>query len=156
MPKKYVSQFSEDITSPSFKSTYIVEKDIVEYQVKSKAVDVGDDDVVVVDDLVAVAKYNRDEYINSFRDDVGIHNILAKIARTGDMSLLNQHIGLNGENDLTGAPEDYMDAVKAVNDAKAAYDSLPDGLKALGVEKLVSMNAEEINAFLNAQQGGNE
>ena len=66
--------------------------DIVEYGIKQvvKKVGDGEEDYVIEDKVVEVSRVNRQSYIAKDAPDVGVMNILAKVARSGDLSLLNQ------------------------------------------------------------------
>ena len=78
-----------------------------------------------------------DEYIASFESDVGIQNILRKVAMTGDRSYLNQTAreamcpdgGKEPIQDYTNVPSSKAEAFAIVQAGVAAYDSLPEDIK---------------------------
>ena len=105
-----------------------------------------DDDSVfdVVEEIEITDIVDRQDYINQYQDEVGILNILKKVARTGDMSLLNQCKTGQGV-DLTDMPEDFLQAKALYDEALAAYDQLPDKIKAgMTAEEFVNVTAEKL------------
>lgn len=100
-------------------------------------------DFIVVD----VGKEDRQAFIDSFKDDAGVYNILKKYAITGDVSLLNQREGFYG--DISGLPVDELNPAARIAEAEKSVDALS---KALGVElssdKLASMSSDELNALI--------
>lgn len=69
------------------------EEEIIElerYDVLVKSNPDDETDFVTQEKVRVKSSVNRTDYINSFRDDVGIENILKKVALSGDVSLLNQ------------------------------------------------------------------
>lgn len=71
----------------------LAEPDIVEYERYDELVKSNPDDpadFISVEKVREKSRTNRQEYIQSFADDVGIKNILRKLALSGDTSLLNQ------------------------------------------------------------------
>lgn len=77
------------------------------------------------------------EFIHSFSDDIGIQNILQKVAMTGDKSYLNQtgrtplnkDGGLEPVQDFSNVPMSKTDAFNAVAEGVRAYDALPAEVK---------------------------
>lgn len=103
---------------------------------------VVDIDGVARDVITFVPTKERDvpikEYIESFADDVGIQNILKKVAMTGDKSYLNQTGRSSLETDennrepvqdYTDAPMSKTDAFNAVAAGVRAYDALPEEIR---------------------------
>lgn len=107
---------------------------IVEHLIVKKGVPIGDDgEVSVVEEYIESRKYNRQEFINSFRDQVGIVNLLKKC----NAGLLNP--GVLAANfdpdetkvfDISNVPEDIGDALALVDNAHKLYAQLPADLKA--------------------------
>lgn len=99
-------------------------------------------------DLVETDKVNLQEYIDSFKDETGVYNILKKYSKTGDASLLNQREGFYG--DISGLPVDQLNPQKMAKAAKASAESLS---KKLGVEitteQLASMSSNELNDLIS-------
>lgn len=106
--------------------------DIVEHLIVKKGVPIGDDgEVTVIEEYVETRRYNRQKYINSFRDDVGIVNMLKKV----NAGLLNPGVlaasfsqDENLINDISAVPSDVGDAMSLVDNARAVYASLPADL----------------------------
>lgn len=100
-------------------------------------------DFVVVD----AGKEDRQAYIDSFKDDAGVYNVLKKYAITGDVSLLNQREGFYG--DISGLPVDELNPAARVAEAEKSVDALS---KVLGVEltsdQLAKMSVDELNALI--------
>lgn len=107
--------------------------DIVEQLIIKKAVPIGEDgEVTVVEDVIESKRYNRQEFINSFRDDVGVINILKKV----NAGLLNPAtLACSFDTDLpirdvSDIPTDISDAMNLVDQAHKLYAILPAELKA--------------------------
>lgn len=134
MEKKLESSFGPLIDAPVATVTdFSKDKDIVEYketQVIEKTGE-GPHDFIVKNVVEEVSRINRQEYLNSFSDDVGIKNILKKVNLTGDVTLLNQRgVGLNKEFvDTTSFPTNTTDAFNYIEKGHDAFDKLPDQVK---------------------------
>lgn len=123
--------------------------------------DVYDFDVVDIVEITDVVK--RQDYIAQYADDVGILNILKKVAKTGDTGLLNQCQPATGV-DLTNMPDNWLDAAALKEKAMASYNKLPEELrKDISVEDFMALSmdavGEKIDAYvasLNKDKGGNE
>ena len=57
-------------------------------------------------------EFDIQDYIQSFYEDCDLYHLLAKVARTGDMSLLNQKQGVYA--DISNMPDNIHDAQAAV------------------------------------------
>ena len=93
--------------------------------------------------VVETGRVLRDEYIQSFAEDVGLENILRQVAMTGDVSLLNKtqrdaaeidYVDENGKSfekiqDISNVPQGYDAANAFVEQSKALYKSLPEDMK---------------------------
>lgn len=103
--------------------------DIVEHLIINKAVPIGDDgEVSVQEEYIESKRYNRQAYINSFRNDVGILNILKKV----EQGLINPLIlQARAEQclDISNMPNDPGDAMKMVDDARKTFAKLPEDLR---------------------------
>lgn len=99
-----------------------------------------------------------DEYIASFAEEVGIQNILRKVAMTGDRSYLNQTSrealcpegGKEPIQDYTDAPSSKTEAFNLVAAGVAAYDKLPEELKGkMSMEQFVNdFSNDAFNAYV--------
>lgn len=103
---------------------------IVEHLIVKKGVPIGEDgEVSVVEDYIETKKYKRQDFINSFRDEVGIVNMLKKVnAGLMNPGVLAANFDLNDENnviDISNVPEDIGDAMSMVDNAHKLYASLP-------------------------------
>ena len=134
-------------------STYVPEEDIVHYvrvqKLVKAAVDekgnVDPDDFLVEEVVVEDERVNRADYINSFREDVGIANILKKVALSGDVSLLNQvqrpklvpdENGFEPIQDATILQSGEENIAKIGEDMRYTYASIPEELtKGRSLEK---------------------
>lgn len=140
-------------TSPEgqkgFDKEYI---DFVPKQVVKKTGE-GEDDFVLVTKHVE-KKRNIDALINSQEKEVGIYNLLDRVAKTGDETLLPKpHDDKNGVlTDLTGYPKDLMEAHQVANAGADAYSKLPKELtKGRSLEEFAkTINDEEATAFIKA------
>ena len=81
-------------------------------------------------------EFDIQDYIQSFYEDCDLYHLLAKVARTGDISLLNQKQGVYA--DISNMPDNIHDAQQAVKNAGMSYSGLNENekllvLKALGI-----------------------
>ena len=135
MKKVYQHNFAEE------------EKDIVSYvrtnKLRKASIDekgnLDEDDFLVEEVVVEKERVNRDDYINSFREDVGIANILKKVALSGDVSLLNQvkrvpqplcDDGKEAIVDITPLQEGEEKVAAMGDNMRKTYSALPEQLKA--------------------------
>lgn len=111
-----------------------------------------DDDSVfdVIETIEITDVVDRQDYINQYRDEVGILNILKKVARTGDMGLLNQCKTGQGV-DLSNMPEDFLQAKEMYEQALAAYEQLPESIRGnMTAEEFVGITAEKLDGNIKA------
>ena len=142
------------------------DKDIVEYGVVQKVKKLGekDTDFVIEEEVVETNRYNRQEYINSFRNDVGILNIIEKVRLSGDTTLLNQNprvpLGPSGKKDslgrdlepvvdVIGYQVDRIDALESVKKTRqAGTNGLPsDLIKGLSFDGVAHLSDAEIDTY---------
>lgn len=128
---------------------FSVDKDIVTYETREvvKKTGEGDEDFIVINKVVETSRKNRQDYINSFSSEVGILNILKKVALTGDDPYNNEYIEQRKGGqyiDATALPSNKTDAFKAVEHGVNVFDSLPEELKGkLSMEKFVEEFGQE-------------
>lgn len=145
------------------------DKYIIDYQEVEHVKMIGDKDTEFVKTLSVeeCSRSNRQEYISSFDNEVGILNIMKKVALTGDASLLNQtkRVSLPGtDKDALGRQvedvADYsqfvgVDRAEALNSFKqgrAVFASLPDSLKGdKSFEEVAKMSDADVDAYIKAQ-----
>jgi len=151
---------------PTPTETNFDDKDIVEYGVVQKIKKLGekDTDFIIEDVVVETNRFNRQEYINSFRNDVGILNIIEKVRLSGDATLLMQNqracLGASGEKDSLGRDlepvvdvmdyqVDTIDAFETVKKARqAGTNGLPDDLtKGLSFDGVANLSDDEIDTY---------
>lgn len=110
----------------------------LEIQDKPRIINGKSGEFVLEKEVVETARVDVQEYIDSFKGEVGIENILKKFAMTQDPTLLNQTkrvaapVGEDGKEaiqDYSGVPENYEAAQNVAAKAAAAYQTLPDDLK---------------------------
>ena len=108
------------------------DKNITESYEKEVVKKIGDgEDDFIIEKVVAVYKtYNRDKFIQDQSDDVGILNILKKVALSGDdLTQENPFAAKPGYFDMTQVPEDLAGVQDLVSKAKEVWDTLPEDLK---------------------------
>lgn len=123
--------FSVLINKPKATCTdYSADKDIVEYAEEQyiEKTGEGDKDFVVKTRVVESSRINRQDYISSFADEVGIKNILKKVQATGDETLLKQRPD-GAFIDVTQFPDTRSGMYEAVKNGVKAFDDLPDDVK---------------------------
>lgn len=132
--------------------------DIVERELKDVLVSHGDNpgDFVTEKRLIEISRKNRIEYVQSFKDEVGIENILRKFNETGDPSVLNvitRHPGPVDENgyeqviDITGLKDNVFDNASMVAQARAVIAQLDPEVKAA----LLNMTDADLAVFLKTK-----
>ena len=162
--KKVGSSFGPLIDKPKHTQTdYTKDDDIVgyceqEYVVKTGE---GDTDFVKKTRVVEFERKNRQDYIDSFAEDVGILNVLKKVAVSGDESLVKQRPD-PAFMDLTDFPTNKEDMFNKVKEGVDAFDKLPDDIKkkmsmeqfvnTFGQEQFDALIKEKVDAVLAAQK----
>lgn len=102
----------------------LVPKDVV------KKIGEGEEDFTIITKFVE-RREDINKLINSQANEVGIYNLLDRIAKTGDDTLLPKPFDDKSGQvlDYTRFPEDLMDVHQQQDQAAIAFDSLPDELK---------------------------
>lgn len=102
----------------------VTNEDKVTYDVREKLVKTGETeyDFVTEQEVYVKEKVSLDKYIQSFAGDVGLENILKRVALTGDTSLLNEKQPLYG--DIRNMPENNMERDDAIKQGLAAAKKL--------------------------------
>lgn len=143
MSSPFVQTKGLDFKKSKCADKYIIQRKIV---MTGKLLKAGDEESVSLVPKVKEDKILTQELIDSYKDDVGVYNILEKVRRTGDMSLLG-HRGRNTYVDVSELPDNLHDLVKLGEQAKGV--ELPKelvGNKTLE-EFLNSVSLDEIQAF---------
>lgn len=99
--------------------------------------------------VVATDKEDRQAYIDSFKDDCGVMNVLKKYALTGDTTLLSQREAFYG--DISDLPVDELNVGQASEVASSSLDKLN---KLLGTEytaeQFAALSQDELAALINS------
>ena len=126
-----------------------------------------DTDFVVLTEVKEVDRTDRQAYLDSQSNDVGILNIIEKVRLSGDITLLNQTgrvplaavekdaLGHDVEPvvDITAYQVDKVEALESYKFGAAAFESLdPELKKKMTFEQVAKMSDAEIDAFLKARQ----
>lgn len=132
----------------------------------AKKISEDSEEAVIQFKPVAKETYDIQEYIESFSDDVGIQNILRKLAISGDKSILNQtgrealnpDGGLEPIQDYTNVPKSKVEAFNAVAAGVAAFDELPQDLKGkLSLTQFVELfGQDEFDNYVKKLMAANE
>lgn len=113
----------------------------------------GEDDYVLVDKIVE-QRQNIDALIQAQVGEVGVYNLLDRVAKTGDDTLLPKpHDDSKGAIvDYTGYPSDLLEAQKMADAGANAFLSLPDDLKkGRSLEEFAKgITDEEAQAFIKS------
>lgn len=127
--------------------------DIVEYAWKQKVRKVGDgeDDYIIEEVVEEVSRCNRQAFIAKDADNVGVLNILEKVRRSGDLTLLNQtHSQISGElQDYTNVPTSIGEALSAVQTGADSFAALRAIFGDISFDQLANMSSDEIASALN-------
>lgn len=126
-----------------------------------------DTDFIVLTDVKEIDRTDRQAFLDSQANEVGILNIIEKVRLSGDVTLLNQTgrvplaavekdaLGHDVEPivDVTRYQVDQVDALESYKSGAAAFDSLdPELKKKMTFEQVAKMSDAEIDAFLKARQ----
>ena len=133
-----------------------------EYVDKVNVTDKKTGDYVIVQEVAITSSISTQEYIDSFKDDVGIENILKKFDLVKDPELLNQvnrptvPIAEDGKEeiqDYTGLPQNEEEALRMALNAHQEFDNLPaDLVKGRSFSEFAeTCTKEELLAFIQSQ-----
>jgi len=155
MDKKIICGFMPLVDKPEHTQTdYTKDKDIVGYTEEDYIVKTGegDKDFIVKKRVVEFERKNRQEYINSFTDDIGVLNVLKKCALSNDESLIKQRPD-GAFMDATGFPTCKEDIYNTVEKGVTAFDKLPDDIKKkMSMEQFVnSFGQEQFDELINSK-----
>lgn len=137
---------------------------IVSSELQSKAVvtDKKSGSYVLQDEVVETSRVNTQEYIDSFKDDVGILNLMKKFDLCKDPSVFQQvtratvpveEDGKEVIQDYTGLPKTDEEALKICTRARDEFKALPSELiKGRSFEDFAeSCTKDELLAFIASQ-----
>ena len=144
------------------------EKESVRILADEKDVDLKKDidNYTVNKSVVEIDRVDRQEYLDSQSNDVGILNIIEKVRLSGDATLLNQTgrvpmaivgkdaLGHDVEEivDVTKYQVDQVEALESYKVGAKAFDSLDPELKRkMSLEQVAKMTDSEIDAFLKVK-----
>ena len=135
------------------------DNDIVEYAWKQKVrkVGEGEDDYVIEEVCEEVSRVNRQAYIAKDSDQVGVMNILEKVRRSGDLTLLNQ-TGASipeGLQDYTKAPASLGEALKVLETGGSSFEGLKAIFGDISFADLASMSESQIAEKLQSYVAAN-
>lgn len=115
----------------------------------------GEDDFVIESKIVTTQKIDRQEYIESFRDDVGILNIMKKVALTDDVTLLNQRTRQTLAVDEDG--KEVVTDISQLGDQEFAKNYLLNVQQMLASmdpemrDAITNMSGDELKAYLESK-----
>ena len=93
-------------------------------------------------------KEDRQAYIDSFKDDCGVYNVLKKYSLTGDASLLNQREGFYG--DISDLPVDELNVSQVTQDAASSLDRLNQILgTSYSAEEFAALTQDQLAELIN-------
>lgn len=99
--------------------------------------------------VVASDKEDRQAYIDSFKDDCGVMNVLKKYALTGDTSLLSQREAFYG--DISDLPVDELNVNQASEQAAGSLDKINQLLGTnYTAEEFAALSQEELANLINS------
>ena len=134
-----------------------------EFKDKYKKTGDGEDDFVIEQVVEVTEKIDRQQYIDSFKDDVGILNILKKVELTGDVTLLNQRTRATVDVDENG--REPVNDISNFGDQETARGVLMNVSQIIASlspemrEAIVNMTPEQLNEYiasLNNKEGDNK
>lgn len=126
MPNAFKCKQHKPVFNPNKPDEYYLDIKLVD---KVKKIGEGEDDYIIVKKEV-ITKTKIDEVIQAQADEVGLDNLLKKFAITGDPSVLPEAMPEDGVTfDMTGMPQDLIEADNYFKAMKAKFDALPEELK---------------------------
>lgn len=131
------------------------EKYYYSYEIKTtyKKVGEGEEDFVPVKKKV-IHKEDVNALINSQAKDVGVYNLIERVIKTGDPTLIKAaRVDENSQLlDITRAPQDLAEGLSIKQKQEAAFASLPESLKkGRTLQQFVEgITAEEFNAWIQS------
>lgn len=132
------------------------DEDYITYELKDTVVKTGEgEEDFVIQTKIIEHRDNIAEVIAKDADSVGVANLIQRVLRTGDESLMPPPLGTDGRlDDGTRCPDNLLDAVNMAEDAYKVYESLPEEIrKGRDLEQFAnSFTAQEFIDFLTAQQ----
>lgn len=146
------------------------DKFIIDYQEVEHVKITGDKDTdfIIDKEVREFSRTPRQEYIDSFRDDVGILNIIEKVRLSGDVTLLNQTgrvsipgdekdaLGRNVENvaDYTNYQVDKVDALEAYKKGIESARTLQkvEEFTGMSFAELAKLSDSELDGVLKSIQ----
>ena len=126
----------------------------IDYELKQVVKKVGDgEDEFIIEDKVIEHKRDIRQEINAQADQVGVYNLMKRVALTGDDSLMPEPMPKTGvTSDYTNVPDNLLDADLLAKQRKAEFDALPDSIKkGRSFEQFVSsFTQDEFNVWLKS------
>lgn len=105
-----------------------------------------DNEFVIYHKPVCVERINLDKQIAKEAIGTDLKSLIAQVLRTGDSTILNQREG--SYVDITGYPENTIDAMNNLVRGNSILGELPDDLKSMKLEDLINMSDEDIGSFV--------
>lgn len=101
-------------------------------------------------------KLNRRKYVNSFAGDVGVLNVIHKLALNKENAADGRFAMKQGYVDLSNLPTDGEQMAKLLEERNKVWAKLdPELKKALTYEEFVStFNLEKLNEYIAAKKAG--
>ena len=128
----------------------------IDYEIKQvvKKIGEGEEDFIVEDKII---EHKRDivQEINAQADQVGVYNLMKRIAMTKDDSLMPEPMPKTGvTSDFTNVPDNLLDADLMAKERIKQFNALPDSLKkGRSFEEFVNtFNQDEFNVWLKSMQ----
>lgn len=140
----------------------VTEEDIVELTIVKTYKQNEEGKISVVEEQIETARYNRQDFIQSFESETGIQNILKKIGEgvISQDKFAGDRMGVPaGETDFTPLAdcENFADIVVLADKARAVYDKLdPDLKNGMSFEKFCeSFSNKDLDAYVQKKTRSN-
>lgn len=119
----------------------------------------GEDDFEIEQKEI-IEEVDINKHIHSFKDEVGVRNIMKRIALTGDASLLEQaQVGVGDLSTIPDLPQEKIAAYKSVEEAYLKIDpalrgsmTMEDFIKGLSEEKIKSYIDAKFASSMNTKK----
>lgn len=158
-PKAFVTDYHTD------EDKYIIEYEEIDVV---KKIGEKETEFVIEKKVVESSRVDRQGYIDSFAEEVGIMNIIEKVRKTGDVTLLDQtkrspvpsektgRGNLEEIVDISGIPNSFIEADAAIMKGHNLFADLPEDLKGkISFEDFVAKAPELYAKYIESQVAKN-
>lgn len=154
MPSPFVAadcKYNKPLVQAEPETDYIARKIVKKAKITGYEDEAKTQPIGVMIPTVVIERTPIKELVNSHKDEVGVVNIIKRIAKTGDMSLLEQNKPIYG--DLSKLPQSDAEIKAKALELENIYKSLPaDMTKGLTISEFVkTFGSKELIDYYKAK-----